>query len=509
MAVFEASIPTLGVNTPTQVASQLAQLNQQQAEAQYDQQAVPLKIGQLKSQLQQMDLSNTKSALDLQVQQAMQKNRITSAQQEMMANEFSTFDPDAPDPSGRWDEMIDQLVENGAPQAAQYKGRYSPQLAERWAKAYAAQSPSAALAAVNNGGNAPEGGGAGVNGNFAGVTNGAEATQFDKLFAGQTPQQMQGALQNASAHMAAVRRIEQSSDPLKTLQDEALNLGYSQLQVASVQGSDVPNLLAKVKATYGPVENYLTARLGRTGAGIPNPQIPAELKDVGGTLQAIDTTNPAKPVATEIASGAGKYQPYTDAQGNAWSYNAKTGQFEEAPNGPKGLMKPTGAGGRTSVYEQKRQAYLALHPTDAQGALDYASGRKSMSQADIVKAADAQATRDYQAISLTGPPTDPATGKPVDPQTWINNRAREITGDLTAANNQSAAAPAAAAPSGGGKYTPAQSAVLARYKGSTSPAGSIGSPYVVTTRAQLDKLPDGAYFIDTDGTVRHKIKQGR
>jgi hypothetical protein len=508
MAGYGGQMIALDVLTPSENQSQLADTSIKQSQAELDQQALPTRIQTLKSQLEGLDLGNTKSALDLQVQRQKTKNEVQGLQQGLLANAFATFDPDAPDAAARWDEMIDKLVEDGAPQAAQFKGRYSPKMAERWAHAYSAQSPGAALSDVSGagggGGAEVQGGQAGIGGAFSGITGGTEATQFDRLFAGKSPQEIQKAAQSVSAHMAAVRRVEQSANPLQALQQEAVNLGYSPLQVAGLQASDVPNLLAKIKATYGPMENYLTARMGRTGSGIPQPEIPAELKDVGGNLYGIDTSHPANPKANILAEGAGKFQPYSDAEGNTWSFDAKTGQFEKQEGGPKGLMRPTGTGrgGAGSVYEQKRTAWLEVHPGDIRGALDYAAGRsaKLMTPAEIQKSAISQAQRDYTAISLTGPPTDPATGKPVDPQTWMNNRAREIAGELTTANAQPATPPAPAAGPGGAQGAPSsltapQRAAAQRYKGAKAAVGTQGNPFTPTSEHQYKALPSGAYYL--------------
>lgn len=505
MAGYGGQMIALDVLTPAENQSQLADTSIKQTQAELDKQALPTRIQTMKSQLEGLDLSNTKSALDLQVQRARTKNEVVGLQQGLIANAFATFDPDAPDASSRWDEMVDKLVEDGAPQAAQYKGRYNPDTAQTWTKAYAALTPTAALTAQGNGGSPAQGGQAGVDGNFAGVSNGAEANQYDTLFARATPQQLQQARDNASAHMAAARRVMQSSNPLGALQQEAVNLGYNQLQVAGVQPRDIPNLIAKIQSTYGPMENYLTARLGRTGAGIPQPEIPAEIKDAGGSIWSIDRSSPSKPKATEIAEGSGKFQPYTDAQGNSWSFDQKSGVFKQDVGGPKGLMRPGGVGGsgRSSVYEQKREAYLSVHPGDNQGSLDYASGKsgKIMTPAEIQKFADGQAQRDYSVISLMGPPTG-ADGKPIDAQTWINNRTRELSGQLSAVNTATPSAPA-----GDGSHaamTAPQRATAQRFAGATAKVGTQANPYVPLTEAQYNKLPSGAVYIRPDGQLYTK-----
>lgn len=504
MAGYGGQMIALDVNTPSENQSQLADASIKQSQADYDQQALPTKIQTIKSQLQALDLNNTKSALDLQVQRAQVQNQITGAQQTMLANAFATFDPDAPDATTRWDDMVEKLAEDGAPQARQYKGRYSPQMAKRWALAYAANSPGAALSDVGNGGNGATSGLAGVDGNFSGVGNGADVSQYDRLFAQATPAQRQQALQSASTHMAAARRVEQSADPLKALQQEALNLGYSQLQVAGIQPSDVPNLLAKVKATYGPVENYLTARQGRDAGGIPQPKIPAELKDAGGGLYSIDNSDPSNPKAKELVEPKGNYSLYTDANGKTWKVDARSGDMTPAEANVTAKIGGAGRGGN-SVYEQKRDAYLTVHPGDNQGALDYASGKsgKVMTPVEIQRWASTQATKDYSAISLMGPPVG-ADGKPVDAQAWINKHAQGLVSELSAANAQPASPPASAPGGKASSLSAPQRAAAQRYNGSKAQVGTQQNPFTPTSEAQYNGLPKGAFYISPDGQTKRK-----
>ena len=77
-------------------------------------------------------------------QGARQARAVCGAAGGLIANAFGTFDPDAPDASARWDAMVDGLVDQGATQAGQFRGRYSPAMAQKWARAYSANSAGAA-----------------------------------------------------------------------------------------------------------------------------------------------------------------------------------------------------------------------------------------------------------------------------------------------------------------------------------------------------------------------------
>lgn len=73
----------------------------------------------------------------------------------------------------------------------------------------------------------------------------------------------------------------------------------------------------------------------------------------------------------------------------------------------------SGGRGRASVFEQKRLAWLARHPDDEDGALDYASGRKTLGDTDLRLAAE----------RLANSLKDPRTGQPLDA------RAKKVAAD--------------------------------------------------------------------------------
>jgi hypothetical protein len=69
-------------------------------------------------------------------------------------------------------------------------------------------------------------------------------------------------------------------------------------------------------------------------------------------------------------------------------FDKKTGEITPI-EGEGAFLRSTGPGssGRMSVFEQKRAAWLAVYPGDLKGALEYASGRRQMSEPEIAKAA--------------------------------------------------------------------------------------------------------------------------
>lgn len=69
---------------------------------------------------------------------------------------------------------------------------------------------------------------------------------------------------------------------------------------------------------------------------------------------------------------------------------------------PISVAPRTGAAGATSVFELKRKAWLELNPGDAAGALDYASGRRSLSEADALRFAEGRAGDAADKANLRG-----------------------------------------------------------------------------------------------------------
>lgn len=140
-----------------------------------------------------------------------------------------------------------------------------------------------------------------------------------------------------------------------------------------------------------------------------------------------------------------------DAQGHTQPYvgvfdpNAQT----VTPTDVQGVARGSGSigrsfmsGGANSVYADKQQAWLAVHPGDAAGALEYASGHKQMNQADLYKSAHTMA---YQEVT-----NDPSI-KPAAKAVELQKRQNAYFQTLQSLNGMPAAAPA-----GGGAPSQAQ-----------------------------------------------------
>ena len=87
-------------------------------------------------------------------------------------------------------------------------------------------------------------------------------------------------------------------------------------------------------------------------------------------------------------SFAPSYKPFVGSQNGqdgTFIFNERTGQHEFHPGS---VMRTPSSSGSSSVFEQKRQAWLALNPGDEQGALQFASGRSQLSPAQARLAAE-------------------------------------------------------------------------------------------------------------------------
>lgn len=107
--------------------------------------------------------------------------------------------------------------------------------------------------------------------------------------------------------------------------------------------------------------------------------------------------------------------------------------------------KPGGGGQGGGVSQWRYNAYLAIHPNDTVGALDYSAGHKSMTPGDADKSAYNLATQELRATAIPPP----------DTSAWIDKRAADIKTKLLSAAPPPAPAPPASAPAGAIPMPPA------------------------------------------------------
>lgn len=181
-----------------------------------------------------------------------------------------------------------------------------------------------------------------------------------------------------------------------------------------------------------------------------------------GARKSIDLRHQQEQQAAGLGPVA--YDPYnfetTGEDGKAvtkpYRFNRRSGEYEAAPGieGNGRLTRPTGAGGAAgggnSVYRQKRNDWLAVHPDDEQGALDFAAGRRQLSGAEMVRSARAQAIQEINGN------TQLRFSKEADRNAAINRRAEENLQRMREANGQrGGTTPPASEPPSGGPSVPA------------------------------------------------------
>lgn len=176
--------------------------------------------------------------------------------------------------------------------------------------------------------------------------------------------------------------------------------------------------------------------------------------------------------------------------------NQSTGEESLGDNGPM-TPKSGAAGGRTSVFQQKQAAWLAVHEGDTQGALDFANGRRQMSVPEMVKSAQSQAAREINGNMQL------KFGSPAERTVAINRRSTEIFGQLQNGLGTPApaapAAPVAPAAQRPDMMTPGNGTQPQNIQLPPQPPGvPPGSSY--SPARQMWKSPDGRVF-DRDGQL--------
>mgnify|MGYP000491858742 CR=1 FL=1 len=204
--------------------------------------------------------------------------------------------------------------------------------------------------------------------------------------------------------------------------------------------------------------------------------------------------------AAEESKFAPNFQIYPgfDTQGNSGTYifDTRTGETEFRPGEDINRFASQIRGGTLSVFEQKRQAWLAVNTGDEAGALEYASGRARMSDANLRVAARRLAVAEARLQYY--PPS----------QQEIDAHAREIYEILVSGSEQISAPipqPQAESPGAEGPgffernlpflYGGGEEVVPETKPATQSPA--VAPEYATPqTQEEYDALPSGTTFMD-------------
>lgn len=382
---MSTAIPNLTVQQPN-----ILQLLDQASDFQTKQSLLPDVIDARRAELQK------ESALaPLDVQAAQQKSALgtidygntllTQAAQEAML-----ADPaDAPQV---WDNAMRKAAQAGNPNAEQYVGHYRPDLAQR---------------VLNMGG-----GGAGGQGGKGSAGGGAGGSQADpeaiERAVSQMPlPMMKAGLANMNRAIAGFNNIRDE----QTWNDEIAQMRAAGIPVETMLPSTEWNPMNyaaayKIVQNLTPYRDAIQNRLAVQATG----GIPATPKPLYEPNYQYIGVNPDTKVPSFFETHSG-----TQTQGNA-------------PIGPK-------PSAMTSNFLAKQQAWLAIHPGDQVGALEFANGKRTMDPSKMRLAATNAASRELSALSLT-----PEGMNIKDPQGWLKQRSDEIYADIAGAQ----------APSGGG-----------------------------------------------------------
>lgn len=430
------------INSPLTVA------NVQNAQAD-----VPLKAAQTQLTSANAGEATARTQLanvQLPAQTVASQMALQNLYHQQIATAASEIDPNDPDAAQKWKDSFQKLADDGNPDALQHaKTPWNPAYQQRVIQTWSSPTPAAAtaamsadpLAAYGAGASSPAGRGtaaaADAGGLGAGLPDAVDPAQLQHMIDGLSPAQLTAVTGTISKYQAAMQRVISSSNPQAQWNQEALALGHPD-QVGQSWQMGVSSMEHQLR----PIQQVLQGRQTLSEAGLPAPAQERNLKEVGGALYDVDpfgkpgtALSPVTPVGQQILVG-------TDDQGRGIYHNSVTGA--ETVGTTKLNAKPGTTGSGSSVYALKQQAWLDVHPGDTQGALDYAAGRgKTMSAPEMVQSANAQATREYQAIYGSGITPPPPEG----PAVWIQNKAQEDMQALASANTYS---PPAAGGGGGG-----------------------------------------------------------
>lgn len=296
---------------------------------------------------------------------------------------------------------------------------------------------------------------------------------------------------------AAIGNAASAAVPAIAQQREIERQTAGELAQLGVEGATVPLETAEEKEKVLMDQLRASGQFTETGARLYGTELLAKMREQYGrdiSQSRVDVAQINKNAKLAAASISGATKQSTDAlnylarmNGNRFQYAPGT-QKDQYGNVVTGLVQTdrTGgdpprflpgmvyagkgaAGGKPSVFEERRQAYLAVHPDDSIGALDYASGHAQMTDQEINKSALTLAEKDLSAQWMN---------PPSDKDAFLKQRAAEyaqaIRGGFGGANAASPAPNAAPAPGGA---APAQ--------GTVAPAGLTQDEAFAQARAAI------------------------
>lgn len=162
---------------------------------------------------------------------------------------------------------------------------------------------------------------------------------------------------------------------------------------------------AKIAQTVGPLGSAIGAGIG-AGFGELGAQRKELRSEEAINQRAQELYRRAQSELRDYQKSRFQQMPYTTGEGHPLAFDPSIGRARNVitgePIGPGDQLSPKVTGsGRPSIFEQKRKAWLALNPGDERGALNYANGRTTMSNAQIANLAFMRAQAAMNAYRQT------------------------------------------------------------------------------------------------------------
>jgi hypothetical protein len=295
MAGYGGQLVALNVETPTEIQSDLANASLATSKSQLAAQTLPSEVSLAQSRASLGASEAGKSALDLTEANESHPLRQAAIARTLIANAASAVDPNDPDAATKWDEALKKAAAAGAgDQALQLVGHYSPQLQGRVTSAFSASTPQSALAALGD-----QTGIAGSQSQLAGAPAQGGRTDPQTLYANMPLAQQKQMLAHFDVLRAAIDRVQNSSNPQATFDQEAQNLGVPQYKGT--------NWLQEIQTLAPEIvqhDIYLRQAISAQDAGIPLAKPQGEVKEVGGVLYRMNRDG----TVTQLTQPTSKYQ---------------------------------------------------------------------------------------------------------------------------------------------------------------------------------------------------------
>lgn len=236
----------------------------------------------------------------------------------------------------------------------------------------------------------------------------------------------EGALGGVNAVFTqAAARHQAAADDAKAASEAALR--DAQTGVARAQGAAIP-LTAAADVRHTDADTALASANAAAVPGKTASDISLQHAQAASAA-ASAAESYARAAAIPLQTARGRWSPPSPGTGTdpktgaavngSYTTNLDTGDVVFHPGV---VLTGKAGGGSTSATQYKHDAWLAAHPGDEQGALDYAGGHRTMTSADANRSAYNIATQELRGMAIP----------PANTSEWLDKRAKEISGKLTA-----------------------------------------------------------------------------